>query len=467
MGTQQVGVIGMAVMGKNLALNIADHGYSVSIYNRTPEKTREIEREGQSEQIKASYSLEEFVHSLEKPRRIILMVKAGAAVDQTISQLVPLLDRGDLIVDGGNSFYRDTMRRDQELRDRGFRFMGAGISGGEEGARTGPAIMPGGEEDAYALIGPVFSDIAAKVQGIPCSIHIGGDGAGHFVKMVHNGIEYGDMQLISEAYWLLKNVLNLPVPRLREIFQVWNEGELDSYLIEITAAIFAKADSETENYLVDMILDIAHQKGTGIWTSQAALELGVPIPTITEAVFQRFLSGLKEERVLASKLGIELNPIPKGLDFIEAVRRALYASKICTYAQGFALLQSASRRYDWKINLGETAMIFRGGCIIRARLLNMVMDAFKHKPDLPNLLLDRVFSGILAAYQEEWRDVVATAAGCGIPVPGLSSALAYYDSYLSAQLPMNLVQAQRDFFGAHTYRRIDGEGNFHTRWQDN
>lgn len=464
---RQIGVLGLAVMGKNLALNIADHGYTVAVYNRTSEKTREMEREAGTERVTGMYSLEDFVRSLEKPRRIILMVKAGDAVDDTIRQLAPLLEKGDLLIDGGNSFYLDTMRREEELKLQGINFIGAGISGGEEGARTGPAIMPGGEQDAYALIGPVFRDISAKVGDDPCSAYIGRNGSGHFVKMVHNGIEYADMQLICEAYSLLKHLLKLSAPELHAVFSAWNQGELDSYLVEITAAIFAKTDSETGNYLVDMILDIAEQKGTGMWTSHTALDQGVAVPTISQAVFQRFLSGLKDERMIAAKtLKGPDKPVHGDSDFGEAIRRALYASKICSYAQGFALMRAASRQYTWDLDLGDIARIFRGGCIIRAGFLNKIMEAYQGQPDLSNLLVDRYFAEVTSKYQDQWRDVVATAVRAGIPVPGFSSALAYYDSYRSAELPMNLLQAQRDYFGAHTYRRIDREGVFHSQWQE-
>ena len=465
MGKQQVGVIGLAVMGKNLALNIADHGYSVSVYNRSPEKTKELLSEVKGQDIIGLYSIEDFVQSLEEPRRIILMVKAGQAVDDTIKQLAPYLSKGDLLIDGGNSYYFDTIRRNNELEAQGFRFLGTGISGGEEGARTGPAIMPGGDKKAYEIIEAVLTDISAKVDGDPCCTYIGPNGAGHFVKMVHNGIEYADMELICEAYYLLKELLGMSPPQLHATFQEWNKGELNSYLIDITSDIFKKIDPDTGNHLVDMILDVAQQKGTGKWTSQISLDMGVSTPTITEAVFQRFISSIKEERVTASKiLEGPLKTMNKSKDFIESVRRALYASKICSYAQGFGLLSTASKRHAWSLNLGDIAMIFRGGCIIRAQFLNRIKDAYEKDPNLANLLLDDYFKDITASYQKEWRDVVITAIEAGIPIPGFASALAYYDSYRSEELPMNLMQAQRDYFGAHTYQRIDKEGTFHTQW---
>lgn len=465
MGTQQIGVIGLAVMGKNLALNIADHGYAVSVYNRSPEKTRELLTEAEGKNIIGLYSMEEFVQSLEQPRKIILMVKAGEAVDDTIQQLIPYLSKGDVLVDGGNSYYLDTIRRNHELEAMGFHFIGTGISGGEEGARKGPSIMPGGEEEAYKLMEPILTDISAKVDGEPCCTYIGKDGAGHFVKMVHNGIEYGDMQLICEAYFVMKKVLHMSAPEMHEIFQEWNQGELNSYLIDITSDIFTKTDPDTGKYMVDMILDVAGHKGTGKWTSQIALDMGVPTSTITQAVFERYISSMKEERVTASRiLKGPSNTVNKTKSFVESVRRALYASKICSYAQGFGLMSAASRMHDWQLNLGNIAMIFRGGCIIRAQFLHRIKEAYENNPRLANLLLDGYFQDIVGRYQQEWREVVVTAVAAGIPVPGFTSALSYYDSYRSDELPMNLLQAQRDYFGAHTYQRIDKEGIFHTQW---
>jgi 6-phosphogluconate dehydrogenase len=465
----QVGVIGLAVMGKNLAYNIADHGFCVSVYNRSQEKTKEVMEEALKEsfleRIHGYDTLEEFVESLEIPRKIILMVKAGDAVDKTIEKLLPLIAKGDLIMDGGNSYYKDTIRRSKELEELGYHYLGTGISGGEEGARKGPSIMPGGKENAYQIMEKILTTISAKAENEPCCTYIGENGAGHFVKMVHNGIEYADMQLISEAYFIMKKVLGLTPPEFHEIFSEWNKGELNSYLIDITSDIFTKIDPETGDYLVDRILDTAGQKGTGKWTGQISLDLGVPASTITLAVFERYLSSRKEERIQASRLlpGPE-DTITKSGDFIESVRRALYASKICAYAQGFDLLHSASDEYGWDLDFAKIAKIFRGGCIIRAQFLNKISDAFNSDPKLVNLLLADYFRDIVGQYQREWREVAQTAILCGIPIPGFSSALSYYDSYRSAELPMNLLQAQRDYFGAHTYQRTDKEGIFHTQW---
>jgi 6-phosphogluconate dehydrogenase len=465
MKKQQVGVIGLAVMGKNLALNIADHGFSVSVYNRSPGKINEVLREAEGKDVTGPYTIEEFVQSLEIPRKIILMVKAGEAVDDTIKQLLPYLSQGDLIMDGGNSYYVDTIRRSKELEAKGFHFLGTGISGGEEGARNGPAIMPGGSGEAYQRMEEILTAISAKVDGEPCSTYIGENGAGHFVKMVHNGIEYADMQLISEAYFIMKKVLHLTPPELHEIFKEWSRGELSSYLIDITADIFTKIDTDTGNYLVDKILDVAGQKGTGKWTGQISLDLGVPTPTITTAVYERYLSAMKEERVIANKVLKGPGDMDtKSKDFIEAIRRALYASKICAYAQGFGLMRSASEQYGWNLNYGSIAKIFRGGCIIRAQFLNQISRAYERNPKLVNLLLEDYFNDVIARYQVEWREVVKTAISAGIAVPAFTSALAYYDSYRSEELPMNLLQAQRDYFGAHTYQRNDKEGIYHTKW---
>ncbi|WP_421102477.1 NADP-dependent phosphogluconate dehydrogenase, partial [Sporosarcina psychrophila] len=381
--------------------------------------------------------------------------------------LVPHLQQGDILIDGGNTFFKDTNRRTATLKESGIHFIGAGVSGGEEGARNGPSIMPGGSKEAYEQVKPILDAISAKVDGIPCSAYMGLDGAGHYVKMVHNGIEYGDMQLISEAYFIMKHALGLEAQELHEIFSEWNKGELDSYLIEITADIFTKMDEETGKPLIDQILDVAGQKGTGKWTSQNALDLGVSLPIVTESVFARFISSIKGERVAASKLlkGPELKKYvgdPKEL--IEAIRKALYMSKICSYAQGFAQMRAASEEYDWKIPYGEVAMIFRGGCIIRAQFLQNIKEAFDTNSDLPNLLVDPYFQEIVGDYQNSLREVVAVATQHGIPIPALSSALAYYDSYRTETLPANLIQAQRDYFGAHTYERLDKEGHFHTEW---
>jgi 6-phosphogluconate dehydrogenase len=467
MAKQQIGVIGLAVMGKNLALNIESRGYSVAVYNRSREKTDEFLKEAEGKNIVGTYSIEEFVNALEKPRKILLMVKAGAPTDATIEQLKPYLEKGDILIDGGNTYFKDTQRRNKELAELGIHFIGTGVSGGEEGALKGPSIMPGGQKEAHELVRPIFEAIAAKVNGEPCTTYIGPDGAGHYVKMVHNGIEYGDMQLIAEAYFLLKHVLGLSAQELHEIFAEWNKGELDSYLIEITADIFTKVDEETGKPLVDVILDKAGQKGTGKWTSQSALDLGVPLPIITESVFARFISAMKDERVKASKIlsGPAVKPFEGDREhFIEAVRRALYMSKICSYAQGFAQMKAASDEYNWDLQYGNIAMIFRGGCIIRAQFLQKIKEAYDRDPQLPNLLLDPYFKDIVENYQEALREIIAIAVMRGIPVPAFSSALAYYDSYRMETLPANLIQAQRDYFGAHTYERVDKEGIFHTEW---
>jgi len=475
MSKQQVGVIGLAVMGKNLALNIESKGFSVSVYNRSGQKTDELLSKSTGKNIVGTYSLKEFADSLEVPRKIIMMVKAGEAVDDTINNLLPYLSKGDILIDGGNSFFKDTIRRCRELQEKGIYFIGTGISGGEEGALKGPAIMPGGPKEAYDMVEDILAKISAHVDGEPCCTYIGSDGAGHYVKMVHNGIEYGDMQLISEAYLLLREVLNMGADELHETFREWNKGELNSYLIEITQDIFTKVDAETGKPMVDVILDRAGQKGTGKWTGQSALDLGVSVPTIAEAVFARCISAIKEERVAASR--ILSGPSPKSFnasqttlfegnrsEFTEAVRKALYASKICSYAQGFALLRAAANEYGWKLNYGNIAMIFRGGCIIRAQFLHRIKEAYERNPELPNLMLDPYFKGILQDYQEAWREVICTAVRFGLPVPGFSSAISYYDGYRLEKLPANLIQAQRDYFGAHTFERTDREGIFHYNW---
>ncbi|WP_339310033.1 NADP-dependent phosphogluconate dehydrogenase [Paenibacillus sp. FSL k6-2145] len=469
MTKQQIGVIGLAVMGKNLALNIESKGFSVSVYNRSPEKTNDLLKEAEGKNLTGSFSIEEFVASLESPRKILIMVQAGKATDATIEQLLPHLDEGDIIIDGGNAYFPDTQRRSKELEDKGIRFIGTGVSGGEEGALKGPSIMPGGQESAYKLVEPILTAISAKVGDDPCCTYIGPDGAGHYVKMVHNGIEYGDMQLIGEAYHLLKSVLNVSVEELHEIFTEWNQGELDSYLIEITADIFSKYDPETGKPMVDVILDAAGQKGTGKWTSQSALDLGVPLSMITESVFSRFLSAMKDERVAASK--ILSGPATEAFSgdkkaFIESVRKALFASKIVSYAQGFAQMRAASDEYGWDLKYGNIAMIFRGGCIIRSQFLQNIKEAYDKDAALKNLLLDPYFQNIVESYQGAWREVVAAAVKQGVPVPGFSSALSYYDSYRTERLPANLLQAQRDYFGAHTFKRVDKEGSFHHNWME-
>ena len=469
MGKQAIGVIGLAVMGRNLALNIESRGYAVSVYNRSREKTDELIAEFPGRNLVPTYTLEEFVASLETPRRILMMVKAGEATDATIASLKPLLEKGDVLIDGGNTHFTDTIRRNQELAQSGLHFIGTGVSGGEEGALRGPSIMPGGQRDAYDLVEPILKQIAAKApsDGEPCVAYMGPDGAGHYVKMVHNGIEYGDMQLIAESYSVLKDVAGLTNDELGAVYTEWNQGELDSYLIEITSKIFGKKDEETGKHLVDVILDRAAQKGTGKWTSQNALDLGVPLPLITESVFARVLSSLKTERVAASKILSGPAAAPFDGDraaFVEAVRRALYLSKVISYAQGFAQLRTASEEYGWNLDLGTIAKIFRAGCIIRARFLQKITDAYAKDPALANLLLDPYFKDIAANYQASLRDVVVAAVKAGVPVPAFASAVAYFDSYRSERLPANLVQAQRDFFGAHTFERTDRPGSFHANW---
>ncbi|PRH26308.1 NADP-dependent phosphogluconate dehydrogenase [Burkholderia multivorans] len=469
MGKQAIGVIGLAVMGRNLALNIESRGYAVSVYNRSREKTDELIAEFPGRNLVPTYTLEEFVASLETPRRILMMVKAGEATDATIASLKPLLEKGDVLIDGGNTHFTDTIRRNQELAQSGLHFIGTGVSGGEEGALRGPSIMPGGQRDAYDLVEPILKQIAAKApsDGEPCVAYMGPDGAGHYVKMVHNGIEYGDMQLIAESYAVLKHVAGLTNEELGAVYTEWNQGELDSYLIEITSKIFGKKDDETGQHLVDVILDRAAQKGTGKWTSQNALDLGVPLPLITESVFARVLSSLKTERVAASKILSGPAAAPFDGDraaFIEAVRRALYLSKVISYAQGFAQLRTASEEYGWNLDLGTIAKIFRAGCIIRARFLQKITDAYAKDRALANLLLDPYFRGIAEQYQASLREVVVAAVKAGVPVPAFASAVAYFDSYRSARLPANLVQAQRDFFGAHTFERTDKPGSFHANW---
>jgi 6-phosphogluconate dehydrogenase len=464
---QQIGVVGVGVMGKSLALNFESKGFTVAVYDISQERVEAVINEHEGKNLIGSWNVEEFIRSLEKPRKILLMVNAGEITDKAIGSLVPYLEQGDILIDGGNSYFEDTIRRNRDLAEKGIHFIGAGVSGGEEGALTGPAIMPSGAKEAYDEVAPMLTAISAKVDGEPCCTYIGPGGAGHYVKMVHNGIEYGDMQLICEAYHLLKSTLGLTAAELHEIFAEWNQGELDSYLIEITADIFTKLDEETGKPLVDVILDTAGQKGTGKWTSKSALDLGVPLSIITESVFSRFLSSLKEERVTASTVLIGPSNQSYTGDreaFIEKIRRALYLSKICSYAQGFAQYRLASEEYGWNLKPGEIAMIFRGGCIIRAAFLQNIKDAYDRNPQIKNLLLDPYFKEIVERYQEDARDVVATAVKLGIPTPGMASALTYYDSYRSANLPANLLQAQRDYFGAHTYQRVDKEGIFHTEW---
>ncbi|WP_085247235.1 NADP-dependent phosphogluconate dehydrogenase [Gilliamella mensalis] len=466
MSKQQIGVIGMAVMGRNLALNIESRGFSVAIYNRSKDKTEQVMAEHSDKQLVPYFTIEDFVNSLEKPRRILIMVQAGKGTDAVIDELRPLLDKGDIIIDGGNAYFEDTIRRNKTLSAEGFNFIGAGVSGGEEGALKGPSIMPGGQKEAYELVAPILEQIAAKANGEPCVAYIGPNGAGHYVKMAHNGIEYGDMQLIAESYWVLKHAAGLTNDEIAEVFTDWNKGELDSYLIEITADIFKHKDEEG-HYLVDVILDAAGNKGTGKWTSQSALDLGEPLSLITESVFARYLSAIKEQRVVAAK--ILKGPQKQSYngdkkELIEKIRKALYMGKIISYAQGFAQLKAASHKYQWNLNYGEIAKIFRAGCIIRAQFLQKITDAYVHNNEIDNLLLAPYFSQTVEAYQQSLRDVVSLAVQQGIAVPTLSAAIAYYDSYRSAVLPANLIQAQRDYFGAHTYERIDKEGVFHTDW---
>jgi len=465
-----IGLVGLAVMGENLVLNMESRGFTVAVFNRTVQKVDDfMSGRGAGKKFIGAHSLKELVKSLQRPRRVMLMVKAGKPVDEFIDQLVPLLDKGDIIIDGGNSHFPDTIRRTQALEDQGLLFIGTGVSGGEEGALKGPSIMPGGSKKAWPHVKKIFQAICAKVSdGSPCCEWVGNDGAGHYVKMVHNGIEYGDMQLICEAYNIMANCLNMSAPEMHEVFKTWNKGELDSYLIEITQDILAKTDPITRKPLVDVILDTAGQKGTGKWTSGSALDLGVSAPTIAESVFARCISAIKEERVAASKALPGPTVTFKGNKqaFIESLRQALYAAKICSYAQGYALMAAAAKEYKWDLHFGDIALMWRGGCIIRARFLGKIKEAFDRKPGLANLMLDPYFKAILKKNQQSLRDVVIEASRMGIPMQAFSSALSYYDSYRSARLPANLLQAQRDYFGAHTYERTDRKRGefFHTEW---
>lgn len=467
-----IGLIGLAVMGENLVLNMESRGFTVAVFNRTVSKVDDFMNDRASgKKIIGAHSLKELVKSLKKPRRVMLMVKAGKPVDEFIEALVPLLDKGDIILDGGNSHFPDTIRRAKNLEKRGLLFIGTGVSGGEEGALKGPSIMPGGSKKAWQHVKPILQKISARVAGnTPCCDWIGSDGAGHFVKMVHNGIEYGDMQLISEAYYLMAHTLGMKAAEMAEVFAKWNLGELDSYLIEITSHILAKRDDLTGKPLVDVILDAAGQKGTGKWTSAAALDLGVPAPTIAEAVFARCISAIKEERVRASKMLRIPAARFKGskIAFIESTRQALYAAKICSYAQGFALLSAAAQEYGWKLDFGRIALLWRGGCIIRARFLERIKAAFDRDPKLPNLMLDPYFKAIMIKHQRSLRNVVMESARMGVPAQAFASALTYFDSYRSARLPANMIQAQRDYFGAHTYERTDKPRGqfFHTEWME-
>jgi 6-phosphogluconate dehydrogenase len=463
-----IGLIGLGVMGENLVLNLESKGFSVAVFNRTTEVTEKFaEGRAKGKNIQPTGTMEEFVGALKKPRIAMMMVKAGAPVDAVIGQVAPLLERGDVLIDGGNSLFTDTQRRDKELEEKGIHFVGMGVSGGEEGALKGPSLMPGGSRESWEIIAPIFRKIAAQVDGEPCCRYMGPDGAGHYVKMVHNGIEYGDIQLICESYAILKDVLEMDAGQLAEVFAEWNRGELESYLIEITSQIFRKIDPDTGKSLVDVILDKAGQKGTGIWTLQAAIRQSVVISTINAAVEARVISARKDERVAASKI----LPQPRARKFkgnrarfVDAVRDALYASKIVSYAQGMELLRSGSTEYNWNLNLSDIATIWRGGCIIRARFLNRIVEAYQRDPALHNLLLDRYFTRAIRKAQSKWRLVLSTAIKYGVAAPAFSASLAYFDSYRSARLPANLLQAQRDFFGAHTYERIDKPGVFHTDW---
>jgi 6-phosphogluconate dehydrogenase len=463
-----IGVTGLAVMGRNLARNLARHGHVVSLHNRSPERTRSLVKEhGDEGTFVPSESMTDFVASLARPRAIIIMVKAGEATDAVINELVPLLEAGDIVIDCGNAHYLDTRRREAALRTRGLHFVGCGVSGGEEGALHGPSIMPGGSAESYAKLGPIFESIAAQVDGTPCCTHVGPDGAGHFVKMVHNGIEYADMQLIAEAYDLLRAGLGAPAPEIASIFRTWNEGDLDSFLIKITAEVLAHIDAETGRPFVDIVLDQAEQKGTGRWTVQSALDLGIPITGIAEATFARSLSGHAEQRAAARKaFGSDVTPleISDTDTFVDDVRRALYASKVVAYAQGFDQIGAGSAEYGWDIDRGAMATIWRGGCIIRARFLDRIRSAYDEDPGLPSLLVAPYFAAAVRDGVGSWRRVAAQAALAGLPTPAFSSSLAYYDGLRRDRLPAALIQGLRDNFGAHTYHRVDKPGTFHTEW---
>jgi 6-phosphogluconate dehydrogenase len=485
-----IGLVGLAVMGQNLALNIADHGFQISVFNRTTEKTDKFVADNPNTPggVVGTETIQQFVASLAKPRKIIILVQAGKATDAVIDGLTPLLEKDDIVIDGGNSLWTDTIRREKAYADKGLRFIGSGVSGGEEGARFGPSLMPGGDYKAWLELKPVWEAIAAKVDaktgkplegatpghpvvgGVPCTAYIGENGAGHYVKMVHNGIEYGDMQMICEAYALMKGLLGLKPAEMSEIFAEWNTGILDSYLIEITSIILKQKDPVTKKPFVDVVLDTAGQKGTGKWTAVNALDMGIAAPTIAEAVFARCISAIKEERVAASKILKGPSKKYKGSKkaLLAAIHDALYCSKICSYAQGFQLMRAGAKEYSWKLNFGQIAQIWRGGCIIRAAFLQKITEAYTTNPDLANLLLDPYFNKTFKKAQENWRKVIALAAECGVPAPTFAASLAYYDGYRSARLPANLLQAQRDFFGSHTYERIDQPRGkfFHIDWPD-
>ncbi len=466
----QIGVTGLGVMGRNLARNFARHGYAVALHNRTSSRTTDvISQFGHEGPFVPAPTAEEFVASLERPRRVLIMVNAGYATDAVINEFAPLLERGDMLIDGGNAHFHDTRRREAKLREQGLHFVGMGVSGGEEGALHGPSIMPGGSNESYQALGPMLETISAHVDGVPCCTHIGPDGAGHFVKMVHNGIEYADMQLIAEAYDLLRHGLGFEPAQIADTFRTWNTGRLNSYLIEITAEVLAHSDTATGQPFVDIVLDQAEQKGTGRWTVQDALDLGVPVSGIAEAVFARSLSGHADLRAAARHLPGPRRPSDQGsgpAEFAGQVEQALYASKLVSYAQGWNMIDVGSREYDWNIDLGQMATIWRGGCIIRAKFLDRIRAAYQANPELPTLLADEEFGKDLADAQDAWRNVLATAVRLGVPAPGFSAALSYYDALRADRLPAALIQGLRDFFGAHTYRRTDRPGTFHTLWAE-
>lgn len=465
----QIGVTGLAVMGSNIARNFAKHGYTVALHNRSVAKTDALlAAHGGDGDFVRTETVAEFVAALEKPRRVLIMVKAGDATDAVIEELAAAMEPGDIIIDGGNALYTDTIRREAALRERGLNFVGAGISGGEEGALNGPSIMPGGPVESYESLGPLLESIAAQVDGTPCCTHIGPDGSGHFVKMVHNGIEYADMQLIGEAYHLFRAALDLDPKQIADIFTQWNSGDLESYLVEITAEVLGQVDAKTGKPLVDVIVDAAEQKGTGRWTVKSALDLGIPVTGIAEAVFARALSGSRAQRAAATDLAAgELAAKPTDIaQFTEDIRQALYASKVVAYAQGFDQIAAGSAEYGWDLKPGDMATIWRGGCIIRARFLNRIKEAYETDPALPSLILDPYFRSAIETAIDSWRRVVATATLLGIPVPAFASSLSYYDALRAQRLPAALTQAQRDFFGAHTYERVDAEGKYHTLWSE-
>ena len=463
----QIGVTGLAVMGSNIARNFARHGHTVALHNRSIAKTDAlIEEHGSEGDFVRTETIEEFVAALQKPRRVLIMVKAGDPTDAVIEELASAMEPGDIIIDGGNALYTDTIRHEASLRERGLHFVGAGISGGEEGALNGPSIMPGGPKESYAALGPLLESIAAQVDGTPCCTHIGPDGSGHFVKMVHNGIEYADMQLIGEAYNLLGSALGYDAGKIADVFTDWNGGDLESYLVEITAEVLRQNDAKTGKPLVDVIVDAAEQKGTGRWTVKSALDLGVPVTGIAEAVFARALSGSREQRKAAVGLasGVLADKPTDAAQFTEDIRQALYASKVVAYAQGFDQIAAGSAEYDWDLHPADLATIWRGGCIIRARFLNRIKDAYDENPTLPSLILAPYFRDAIETAIDSWRRVVSTATLLGIPVPAFASSLSYYDALRAERLPAALTQGQRDFFGAHTYERVDAEGKFHTLW---